>query len=139
MVNEWLDPINHADGHLVHLVKDEEAGSTLGHIAPDPVLDSQPVDIGHVCMWEVEGGDEEVDKGAGQALGEECLGNKPGDKVLPSSCPSVEAAQEKKLNMFMERRVIWRSHSHLMTKAFWGSFFLRCALRALGTRLATIC
>ena len=26
-----------------------------------------------------------------------------------------------------------------MTKAFWGSFFLRCALRAFGTRLVTIC
>lgn len=104
MVNEWLDPINHANGHLVHLVKDEEAGGALGHIAPDPVLYSQPVDIGHVCMREVEGGDEEVDEGAGQPLGEERLGDKARDKVLPSSCPTMEAAQEHKLNKFMKER-----------------------------------
>ena len=94
MVNEGLDPVNHANGHLVHLVEDEEAGGALGHVPPDPVLDSQPVDVGHVRVWEVEGGDEEVDKGACQALGEERLSNEPRDKVLPSSCPTMEAAQE---------------------------------------------
>ena len=96
MVNERLNAIDHARGHLVHLIKDEKAGSTLGHISPDPVLNSQLIDIGHVCMGEVKGGDEEVDKGAAQALGEERLGNEPGDKILTSSCPTMEAAHERK-------------------------------------------
>merc|ERR1719318_836996 len=90
MVDKRFYSVNHSLRHLVYLIEYEERCLTLGHIPPDPVLHPQLVDVRHLHVGEVQGGDEQVHVLAGHPLLVQGLSHKLCHEVLASSSPAVK-------------------------------------------------
>merc|ERR1719318_1049471 len=101
MVDKRFYSINHFLRHLVYLIEYEERGLTLGHIPPDPVLHPQLVDVRHLHVGEVQGGDEQVHVLAGHPLLVQGLSHKLRHEVLPSSSPAVKTHHQGFLRLHL--------------------------------------
>merc|ERR1719318_2147909 len=101
MVDKRFYSVNHSLRHLVYLIEYEERCLTLGHIPPDPVLHPQLVDVSHLHVGEVQGGDEQVHVLAGHPHLVQGLCHKLSHKVLASSSPAVKTHHQGFLRLHL--------------------------------------